>query len=232
MDQKLTTGAAGSISESSFISKVFLWMGIGLALSTASSFWLLTQPAVLKGIFGNGWALFAIVIAELGLVFWLSAGIARMSAATATSVFAVYSLLNGVTLTSILLVYTGASVMNTFLVAAGTFFFFSVYGITTKKDLTSVGSLAFMGLIGIILASLVNMFLKSSGLDLVITFIGIAVFIGLIAYDTQKLKTMHAMGIEGADNEKRLVILGALALYLDFINLFIMLLRIFGRRRD
>ena len=231
MDQRVTTSAPSAVSESSFISKVFLWMALGLALSTASSFWLLTQPAILKGIFGNGWALIAIVIAELGLVFWLSAGISRMSTATATSVYAVYSLLNGVTLTSILLVYTGASVMNTFMVTAGTFFFFSLYGITTKKDLTSVGSLAMMGLIGIILASLVNLLLKNSVVDMVITFIGIAVFLGLIAYDTQKLKAMYA-GIDSAQTERRLVILGALALYLDFINLFIMLLRIFGRRRD
>ena len=231
MDQRITTSAPSAVSESSFISKVFLWMALGLALSTASSFWLLTQPAVLKGIFGNGWALIAIVIAELGLVFWLSAGISRMSTATATSVYAVYSLLNGVTLTSILLVYTGASVMNTFMVTAGTFFFFSLYGITTKKDLTSVGSLAMMGLIGIILASLVNLLLKNSVVDMVITFIGIAVFLGLIAYDTQKLKAMYA-GVDSAQTERRLVILGALALYLDFINLFIMLLRIFGRRRD
>ena len=231
MDQRITT-TTGALSEASFISKVFLWMALGLALSTASSFWLLSQPAVLKGIFGNGWALFAIVIAELGLVFWLSAGLFRMSTTTAASVYAVYSLLNGVTLTSILLVYTGASVVNTFMVSAGTFFFFSVYGITTKKDLTSVGSLAFMGLIGIILASLLNMLLKNSTFDLVITFIGIAVFIGLIAYDTQNLKAIYAMGIDSQENEKRYVILGALRLYLDFINLFIMLLRIFGRRRD
>ena len=228
----MSTGAPSAISESSFISKVFLWMALGLALSTASSFWLLTQPAILKGIFGNGWSLFAIILAEFGLVIWLSAGVMRMSSATAASVYAVYSLLNGVTLTSVLLVYTGASVLNTFMVTAGTFFFFSLYGATTKKDLTSVGSLAMMGLIGIILASLLNMFLKNNTFDLVITFIGIAVFIGLIAYDTQYLKSMHAMGIDTQENEKRFVILGALKLYLDFINLFIMLLRIFGRRRN
>ncbi len=232
MENKILTGSSVQTSESSFISKVFLWMAVGLGLSGASSYWLLSQPQLLKAVFTNNVLLIGLVVAELGLVIWLSAAVMRMSAAMATSLFAVYSLLNGVTLTSIFLIYTSVSILTTFSVTAGTFFFFSLYGLTTKKDLTSVGSLAMMGLFGVIIASVINVFLKSSALMWVSTFIGIAVFLGLIAYDTQKLKAMHAMGFQDAQLEKKMVILGALALYLDFINLFILLLRIFGKRRD
>lgn len=232
MDQKIVTTSETRISESSFISKVYMWMALGLGLSAAASFWLLTQPNLLKAIFTNNWLFIGLLVAEIGLVIWLSAAAMRMSAALASLLFCGYSFLNGVTLTSVFLVYTGASVLSTFAITAGTFLFFSLYGMTTKKDLTGVGSLAMMGLIGVILASVVNIFLKSTGLMWVMTFVGIAVFLGLIAYDTQKLKNIHAMGFENAEMEKKGAILGALALYLDFINLFIMLLRIFGRRRD
>ena len=232
MEDKMIARPQVAASEANFISKVFLWMALGLGLSAAGAFWLLAQPGLMKAIFSNTILLFGILIAEIGLVVWLSAGVARMSTALATAVFCGYSFLNGVTLCSILLVYTGASVLSTFAITAGTFLFFSIYGMTTKKDLTSMGSLAMMGLFGVILASVVNMFLKSAGLSWGITFVGIAVFLGLIAYDTQKLKAMHAMGFENADMEKKGAILGALALYLDFINLFIMLLQLFGRRRN
>jgi FtsH-binding integral membrane protein len=207
-------------------------MSLGLAASAAASLWLLTQPALLKAVFTNSWLFLGIIVAEVGLVIWLSAALLRMSAGLATGLFFGYSFLNGLTLTSILLVYTGVSVLSTFAVTAGTFLFFSLYGMTTKKDLTSVGSLAMMGLIGIILAGIVNIFLKSPAVYWITTFIGIAVFLGLIAYDTQKLKTLHAMGFEDAQGEKKRVIFGALTLYLDFINLFILLLRIFGKRRE
>lgn len=232
MANNVLTQARPESSVSEFLSRVFLWMGLGLAVSAAGSWWLLSQPELLMMMAKNQWMFFGLVIAELVLVFWLSAKAMTMATGLATALFFVYSFLNGITLSPLFIVYTGTSVMTTFAVTAGTFFFFSLYGMTTKKDLTSLGGLFMMGLIGIILASLVNLFLKSTGLEWAITFIGIAVFMGLIAYDTQKLKNIHAMGFQGADNEKRIVILGALALYLDFINLFIMLLRIFGRRRD
>lgn len=231
MDPKTIAGSQSQVSESTFISKVFLWMSLGLAVSWAASFWLLTQPALLKAIFTNPVLLIAIVVAELGLVVWLSAAALRMSASLATTLFFGYSFLNGVTLTSIFLVYTSASLLSTFAVTAGTFLFFSVYGLTTKKDLTSIRGLAMMGLIGVILASVVNIFLKSPAVYWITTFVGIAVFLGLIAHDTQKLKALHTAGFENADGEKKMVILGALTLYLDFINLFILLLRIFGKRR-
>jgi FtsH-binding integral membrane protein len=223
---------SGSVSESSFVSKVYFWMSMGLFVSAGASLWLLTQETLLKAIFGNQWVFFGLIIAEIALVIWLSAAAMRMSASLATLLFVAYSFLNGLTLTSIFLMYTGASIMTTFGITAGTFFFFSLYGATTKKDLTSIGGLCVMGLIGILIASLVNIFLHSSALMWVTTYIGIAVFLGLIAYDTQKLKAIHAMAANDAEMAKKMAILGALTLYLDFINLFILLLRIFGRRRD
>lgn len=232
MNEKMVSTSQTALSQSSFISKVYLWMAAGLGLSAAASFWLLTQPALLKLVFTNGFLMFGLIIVELALVVWLSAAVLRMSAGLASLLFCGYSFLNGITLTSVFLVYTGASVLSTFAITAGTFLFFSLYGMTTKKDLTSVGGLAMMGLFGVIIASVVNIFLKSPAVMWITTFVGIAVFLGLIAYDTQKLKNIHAMGFENAEMEKKGAILGALALYLDFINLFILLLRIFGRRRD
>ncbi len=232
MEEKMLTGTQARGSESSFIGKVYLWMSLGLGLSAAASFGLLSQPALLRAIFTNNFLLICLMVAEIALVIWLSARAMQMSAGLAAGVFCGYSFLNGVTLTSIFLVYTGTSVLTTFAVAAGTFLFFSVYGFTTQRDLTSVGSLAMMGLIGVILASVVNIFLKSPAVMWVTTFVGIAVFLGLIAWDTQKLKNIHAMGFDSADMLKKGAILGALALYLDFINLFLMLLRLFGRQRN
>ena len=231
-DQKIITSVGEQASVSSFLSRVFLWMAAGLVVSTLGSFWLLSQPQLLTAIVKNQWIFFGLAIVEIGLVVWLSAAVMSMSAGLATLLFLVYSFLNGVTLSPLFLVYTGGSIATTFAVTAGTFFFFALYGLTTKRDLTAMGSLMAMGLIGVILASVVNIFLKSSGLNWAITFIAIAVFMGLIAWDTQKLKAMHAMGHENPELEKKMIILGALALYLDFINLFIQLLRIFGKRRD
>ncbi|HTL70016.1 MAG TPA: Bax inhibitor-1/YccA family protein [Candidatus Eisenbacteria bacterium] len=232
MDQRIITASDAQVSESNFISKVYLWMSLGLIVSAIASVWLLSQPVLLKALFTHGFLLIALMVVEVGLVIWLSAAVLRMSAAMATSLFLVYSFLNGITLSSIFLVYTGGSIMTTFAVTAGTFFFFSLYGLTTKKDLTSVGSLAMMALVGVIIASVVNIFLKSPALMWVMTFVGIAVFLGLIAYDTQKLKTMHAHALQDAELGKKLAVIGALALYLDFINLFMLLLRLFGNRRD
>jgi FtsH-binding integral membrane protein len=232
MDNKVLTQPRSEAAVSGFLSRVFLWMALGLGVSAAGSWWLLAQPELLMAMARNQWIFFGLVIAELALVIWLSAAIMTMGTGLATTLFFVYSFLNGLTLSPLFLIYTGASILSTFAVTSGTFFFFALYGLTTKRDLTSMGGLLMMGLIGILLASLVNIFLKSSGLYWAITFIGIAVFMGLVAWDTQKLKAMHAAGFAGADGEKRMVILGALRLYLDFINLFILLLRIFGRRRE
>lgn len=231
MDNRMVSGSS-SLSESGFLSRVYLWMAGGLALSTGGAVWLLSQPDLLKMLYTNTALMFGLVIAEVVLVVALSAMIQRISAGTAALMFAGYSFLNGLTLASVFIVYTGESIARTLLVTAGTFLFFSVYGATTKKDLTSIGQLAMMGLFGMIIASLVNIFLKSTALMWVSTFVGIAVFLGLIAYDTQKLKAIYAHGVTDEESRGKLAIIGALALYLDFINLFILLLRIFGRRRD
>lgn len=232
MDTRPIITTQDQASESSFIAKVYMWMALGLCASAAGAFWLLSQPVLLKAIFSNSFFLIGIIVAEVALVIWLSAAAMRMSATLAATLFITYSVLNGVTLASVLLIYTGASVVSTFAITAGTFLFFSLYGSTTKKDLTGIGSLAMMGLVGMIIASIVNMFLKNSMLGWICTFVGIAVFLGLIAYDTQKLKAMHAQSFDNADMKKKLAILGALMLYLDFINLFLLLLRLFGKQRD
>lgn len=232
MNDRIVAGSRTTVGESGFLSRVYAWMALGLVVSGAGSMWILSQPSLLKLVFTNGWILLALVVVEFGLVIWLSAAAMRLSAGVATWMFLGYSFLNGVTLASIFLVYTGASIFTTFTVAAGTFLFFSVYGATTKRDLTGVGSLAMMGLFGVILASVVNIFLKSSALMWISTFVGVAVFMGLIAYDTQKLKALYAHGAQTGETDRRLAILGALALYLDFVNLFLLLLRLFGRGRD
>lgn len=220
------------VSESNFISKVYMWMALGLVVSAGGSLFMLSQPELLKAVFTNKLIFIGLIVVEIGLVIWLSAAAMRLSAAAASAMFLAYSFLNGVTLCSIFLVYTGGSIATTFAITAGTFFFFSIYGLTTKKDLTGIGGLAMMGLIGVIIASVVNIFLKSSGLMWVMTFVGIAVFLALIAYDTQKLKAMHAMAAHDEQMGKKVAILGALALYLDFINLFLLLLRVFGKGRN
>lgn len=212
-------------SQQGFIQRVYQWMAIGLALTGLIAIFVASNPPLLQAL--SGGIFFLLVIVELGLVFWLSSQIMKISAQTAIIGFLAYSALNGLTLSFIFLVYTQASIASVFFITAGTFSAVSIYGWTTKQDLTSMRSFLFMGLIGIIIASVVNIFLRSPILYWVISYVGVAVFIGLTAYDTQKLKQIHERG--GASEQ--LAIMGALALYLDFINLFIMLLRIFGRRR-
>jgi FtsH-binding integral membrane protein len=209
-------------------------MCIGLALTGFVAYYVAGNQAIQSLVFGNKMIFFGLIIAELALVFSLAGMVNRMSAATATALFVIYSALNGVTLSFIFLVYTQTSIFSTFLICAGTFLACSFYGWTTKRDLTSFGGFLVMGLIGIIIATLVNMFIRSSALSMGISYIGVFIFVGLTAYDTQKLKNMaltQPEGLEGAVVRKG-AILGALSLYLDFINLFLMLLRIFGQGRD
>ena len=170
-------------------------------------------------------------IGELALVVYLTSAINRLSQTTAIAVFLLYSLLNGLTMSVIFLVYTTGSIASTFFVTAGTFAAMSIYGYTTKKDLSSIGNMAFMALIGVIIASVVNWFLQSEMLYWIVTYLGVAVFIGLTAYDTQKLKEIGSRGFVDQENMEKMSILGALTLYLDFINLFLFLLRILGNRR-
>jgi len=174
---------------------------------------------------------FALVIAELGLVIAMSAAINRISAATATLLFLIYSALNGVTFAAIFVIYTRSSIASAFLVTAGTFAAMSVYGYVTKRDLTGFGSFLFMGLVGIIIASVVNMFLHSAMISWITSYVGVFIFVGLTAYDTQKIKQIGHGGFADEQSQHKAAILGALRLYLDFINLFLMLLRIMGDRR-
>jgi uncharacterized protein len=230
MNQPVSVSQA-QVAENSFFTQVYMWMAGGLFMSAFGALFVLANPPLLKAIVTNPMLLIGLVVVEIGLVIWLSAAIHKLSVGQAIGLFCAYSLLNGVTLCFILLMYTGASVISTFAITAGTFICFSVYGYATKKDLTSVGQLAFMGLIGIIIASVVNIFLRSPAMYWLITYLGIAIFLGLIAYDTQRLKEIHRRGFDSHESRSKLAIMGALRLYLDFINLFILLLRLFGNRR-
>lgn len=235
MAEYRTLGATKTRTEvlSAFMAGVYRWMMLGLLLTAGTAWFTATNPAMLQIVFGTPFVFFGLIIAELGLVLAISAAIHRLSAATASGLFLLYSALNGVTLSSVLLAYTGASVVQAFVVTAGMFGAMSVYGLVTKKDLTSWGSFLFMGLIGIVIASLVNMFLQSSAMSFVLSGLGVIVFTGLTAYDTQKLKEMgDSAPMNDALAIRRGTILGALTLYLDFINLFLMLLRLFGGRRE
>lgn len=226
------TQTTTQIQVNSFIRSVYNWMAIGLGLTALVAFFVASSGTLMGLIYGNPLIFFGLVIAELGLVFSISARVHKMQASTATGLFVLYAALNGATLAYIFAVYTSSSIASTFVVCALTFLACSIYGMVTKKDLTSLGSFMAMGLIGIIIASLVNMFVRSSAMNMIISYIGVIVFVGLTAYDTQKLKTMALSQPAGLDASvvRKGAILGALTLYLDFINLFIMLLRIMGNR--
>ena len=213
-----------------FLRKVYGWMCVGLAITATVALGVASSPALVQTIFGNKILFFGLFIAELGLVFYLSARINKMAASTAAGLFLLYSALNGATLSFIFLAYTGTSIATTFLVTAGMFGALALYGTATKRSLAGVGQFAFMGLIGVILASLVGMFWKSEGLQFVISVVGVIVFTGLTAWDAQKLKTMAVTVPESSYGSYSVV--GALALYLDFINLFLFMLRFMGGRRD
>jgi len=225
-----TLAPAETARQSSLFTRIYAWMTAGLAVTGATAAVTVTTPALFNLVYGNGLVLILLIAAQLALVIAISAAITRLTAATATALFLLYAALNGVTLSSLLLTYTGASIALAFFVTAGTFGAMSLYGAITKRDLTAIGNLAFMALLGLILGSLVNFFLRSEALYWLLTYLGVAIFVGLIAADTQKLKRLLAQNPEG-EAAGRIVVIGALTLYLDFINLFLNLLRIFGRRR-
>lgn len=227
-----TAGARAQVQVNSFIRSVYNWMAIGLGLTGFIAFYVSNSETMRQLIFGNPLLFFGLIAAELGMVFYLSARVQKIQASTATALFVLYAALNGVTLSFIFIAYTTASITSTLFVCAATFVACSIFGFTTKRDLTSLGSFMFMGLIGIIIASLVNLFIQSSALTTIVSYIGVLVFVGLTAYDTQKLKNMAMT--QPADLQAGVVrkgaIMGALSLYLDFINLFLMLLYIMGGR--
>lgn len=228
----LTVAQARQEASTVFLAKVFNWMAVGLGLTGLVAY-LTAQTGLVMAIIGSP-LMFILILAELGMVFYLSARIDKMQPGTATGLFVGYAVLNGLTLSAIFLAYTAASITATFFITAGMFGAMAVYGLVTKRDLSGVGSFMFMGLIGIIIASIVNIFLKSSALHWTISLIGVIVFVGLTAYDVQRLKNMGEQGImeQGEAAVRKGAIIGALALYLDFINLFLMLLRFFGGSRD
>ncbi len=235
MDFSSSVNRQGSLARvNSFIMSVYNWMAIGLGLTGFTAFYVAHSETMLKMIFGNRMVFYGIIFGELGLVFYLSARVQKIKASTATTLFVLYSILNGVTLSSIFIIYTSSSIASTFFTCALTFAVCSVYGMVTKRDLTSMGGFMIMGLFGIIIASVVNMFLRSPGMNMIISYIGVVVFVGLTAYDTQKLKQMALTQPNNASGAmvRKGAIIGALALYLDFVNLFLMLLQFFGVSRD
>jgi len=233
MEQNTIARPTTDVLVNNFVRSVYNWMAVGLALTGCVAFYVSNDLDILR-VIASPMIQIVLFIAVIGLAVSIGGMMNRISAGTATGLFALYSGLMGVLLAPIFIVYTQASITSTFFICAGTFVACSIYGWTTKRDLTSLGGFMMMGLIGIIIASLVNMFIQSSAMHYIIGYIGVIVFVGLTAYDTQKLKNMaltQPAGLDGSVARKG-AILGALSLYLDFINLFLMLLRIFGQGRD
>ena len=212
--------------------KVFVWMTLALAITGLTAYGVATSPTILSLIFSSKVTFFGLIIAEFALVFAISGAINRLSLSTATMLFILYSVINGATLSSIFFAFSVATISKVFFITAGTFGAMALVGYTTKTDLTSMGKLLFMALLGIIIASVVNMFVASSSLDLILSYVGVLVFVGLTAYDTQKIKQMCQAAPDASESTQKLALIGALSLYLDFINLFLYLLRIFGNNRD
>jgi FtsH-binding integral membrane protein len=229
-DRSFAQGYPVAERVNTFLRGVYGWMCAGLAITALTAWIVAGSPALIYTVATNRVLFWGLVIAQLGIVLALSARVERLSAGTASLLFGVYSILTGITMSFVLVAFTGESVASTFIVTAGMFGALALYGTVTQRDLTGMGSFLFMGLIGVVLASLVGLFWHSDVLQFVITFMGVIVFTGLTAYDAQRLRTMAMAMPEGASGSYQIV--GALALYLDFINLFLFLLRLFGSRRD
>ena len=223
---------ASKAAQSTLLRSVYVWMTLALVITGFVSMYVAQSYQLISFIFGNRLALWGMLIAELAVVFYLSARINSISFTKAPVMFIIYSILNGATLASIFLVYTMSSIASTFFVAAGTFGVMALYGYITKSDLTRIGNICLMALIGLIIATLVSMFWQNSMLQMIITYVGVILFVGLTAYDSQKIKRLlTADGIEVTEETQKIALLGALTLYLDFINLFLYLLRLLGDRK-
>lgn len=218
-----------AVSQTLLIRKVYMWMCAALLITAGTAYRVSNSEELLRMIFSSKLSFYGIIIAQFVIVWYLSARINKLTFTAATILFALYSVLMGVTMSCIFVAYTQSSIASTFFVTAGTFAVMSIYGFTTKKDLTSMGNLLIMALVGLIIACVVNYFIQSTMFDLVISCIGVLIFVGLTAYDTQKIKSL--LNQENTDENRKMAIIGSLMLYLDFINLFLFLLRIFGRRR-
>ncbi len=214
-----------------FVQAVYGWMAAALAVTGFVALAVSRSQALQQIIFGSPVVFFGLIIGQLALVVWLSARIGTMSVSTATTVFIAYAVLNGLTLSAIFLVYAEATIARAFFVTAGLFTAMTLYGSFTKTDLTRMGNILGMALLGFIIASVVNLFLRSEGFYWLITYAGVVIFVGLVAYDSQRIRAMALSGVGGTEEGGRYAVMGALRLYLDFVNLFLLLLRILGRRR-
>ena len=221
-----------SLAFPALMRKVYLWMTLALVITGFTAFGIASNPGIAYAIVTNRQLFWGLVIAEFGLVIGISGAINKLSAVTATLLFVLYSIVNGATLSVIFMAYTMSSIASVFFITAGLFGVMAFIGYTTKTDLTSIGKILFMALIGIILATIVNLFVGSSMLNMIVSYIGVVIFTGLTAYDSQKIKNMLYNADSMDEGMQKIALLGSLTLYLDFINLFLMLLRIFGGNRD
>ena len=232
LNEKESSRWASSTTLPVLMRKVYTWMTLALVITGITAWGVAHSPAILQMIMTNKILFFGILIGELALVWGVSAAINRLSLTTATLLFVLYSVLNGVTMSFIFLAYTYESVASVFLITAGTFAAMAFFGYFTKTDLSSIGRILFMALIGLIIATIVNIFLKSSGFGMILNYLGVLIFVGLTAWDTQKIKQMLSMAEDTGETAQKVALMGALSLYLDFINLFIHLLRIMGNNRS
>lgn len=228
----LTSNTASRAAQSSLMRSVYVWMTLALVITGLTAMYVAKSMTLIQLMMENSLFFWGLLLAEVGVVVYLTARIHRMAFSTATVLFILYSLLNGVTLSVLFLVYTFSSIATTFFVTAGTFGAMALVGYVTRRDLSRIGSLCIMGVIGLIIASVVNFFLHNSMMDLVISCAGVLVFVGLTAYDAQKIKRLlMTEGMEVNETTQKIALLGAMTLYLDFINLFIYLLRLLGDRK-
>lgn len=230
--EKIIRGKESALSAvfPALMRKVYVWMTMALAITGICAYGVATSPNIMQMVYGNSMTIWVLFIVELGLVFYTTARIQKLSLTTATTLFIIYSALNGVTLSGIFIVYSMTSIAKVFFITAGTFAAMALYGYFTKTDLSKIGNILFMALIGLIIATVVNLFLKSAMFDLILCYIGVGIFVGLTAWDSQKIKHMLAMQVDMSESAQKIALMGALSLYLDFINLFLYLLRIFGNR--
>lgn len=222
-----------SLAFPSLMRKVYVWMTLALVITGFTAYGVATSPGIITALLTNRMLSIGLVIAEFALVFYISARINRMSLTTATLLFVLFSVLNGAMLSSIFIVYTMRSIASVFFITAGTFAAMAAIGCFTKTDLSPIGRFLFMALIGLIIATLVNVFfVKSGNFNLILSYVGVLIFVGLTAYDSQRIKKMLIMADDVNEEAQKIALLGSLTLYLDFINLFIYMLRIFGSSRE
>ena len=227
-EQQLEAAAAFPV----LMRKVYLWMTFALVITAFTAYYVASNETILSAIINNQAIFWGLIIAEMVLVFSVTAAINKLSLTVATLLFVLYSVINGATMSFLLMIYTASSVVSVFFITAGTFAAMAAYGYFTKTDLSSWGKYLIMALIGLIIASIVNIFTQSSGLQLILNYAGVLIFVGLTAYDTQKIKVMLLQATDAGEGAQKIALMGALSLYLDFINLFIHLLRILGDRRS